>query len=157
MSKAKIMSVKVGGKKSTVKVGGKKSTVKTVSATEIKEKKSKPEFNMSKALDDNANEIKLNEGRLTAIPANVPEGCKGLKRNSFSTKTLYAEYQLYLMHEQQEKFGKRIEAKELEITELKTGGDPKMKKVRRVKKLQAQVDALLEALKEDGTDTSELE
>lgn len=141
MAKSKNTSVKVGDKAKSV---------------EKKEKKDRPVFNLKKALDDNGNEIALKEGRLTAIPVNVPDKCKGLKRNSFSTKTIYAEYQLYLLHKQSEKLAKKITDKEGEIKDLKSGGDPKMKKLRRVKKLRAQVNALLEALKADGIDPAEL-
>lgn len=141
-------------KEATVKVGKKK--VVKVEAKKEKVKKEKKEFDLSKAIDENANKISLNEGRLTAIPANIPEGAKGLKRNVFSTKTLYAEYQLYLLHKQSDKLAKKITDKEEEIKDLKTGGDPKMKRVKRVKKLKAQVEALIESLKADGIDPSEM-
>lgn len=156
MSKAKA-TVKVGGGKKSAKVAVKVAEAKPAAdVKEKKEKKEKPEFNLAKALDENGNSVNLNEGRLTALPVNVPEGTKGLKRNSFSTKILYAQYQRVLLLKQQENLAKRLEDKDAEIVELKSGGDPKMKKVRRVKKLKAQVNALIAALRADGIDPEEM-
>lgn len=134
--------------KATVKVGGKKTVVAAVKVEGKKEKKERVVFDLKTALDENGNAINLHENRLTALPTNVPEGTKGLKRNSFSTKVLYAQYQRELLVGQELRLSKRIEAKDSEIVLLKSGGDPRVKKLMRVKKLQAQIDALQKALAE---------
>lgn len=138
----------------TTKIGSDAAPKSAKSGKAKKEKKQRtprPQFDLETAVDTDGAPVALDDkGRLTAVPTNWDRSCAPLKRASFSTPVLYAEFKLYLFDEAT----KAREAQRAELVsaveEARLGKDSTAARSRKAAKLKAQLAALEAELLEAG-------
>ena len=142
-------------KTTTKKLTGAAATKATEVEPEVEQveelKKGKPEFDITTALDAEGNKLALNDdGRLTAVPQNWTWDYAHLGRAAFVDRSTYVLFQARKVELQIQAQQLKLEGLIKYAEEVKTGGDPTAKKVKRAERLKAQLAALEAELEAEG-------
>jgi len=127
------------------------TNVAVQTATDVKtDKPKRPEFDPNSAVDAAGAKIALEDGRMTAVPANWTNDFQPLGRGEFTTKQLFLEHRLGLAEKSVARAQSRCEDIKILIHEEIHGVDPVVQKQRRREKLMAELAELEKQLEADG-------
>ena len=118
-------------------------------------KNQKPVFDLGSSIDLDGNTIVCDEnGRLTGVPANYSTDYRPLKRASFSTSKLHLEFKIACEKVSFENAKVRheatVEALQTKIDEIGKPKDPNKMKLRRLAKMEEQMEKIKAELREAG-------